>query len=188
MFFRWFLPILSPSSCPHCPHCCARPHSAPAQSSHLANPKCLNMDVRPLTRALRRFRGCHVPAGPVRRAPSRCARPAIEVTIARCDNTSSWEGVQFPQLGGRPTTIDHDAGRNHAAAPPPIAADNARGTAPRAGKRIGAIASIINPADEIVGVRRRDAWQYSRVGSGSAVSTKTLVASIKVDFARARAW
>ena len=81
----------SPSSCPHCPHCCARPHSAPAQSSHLANPKCLNMDVRPLTRALRRFRGCHVPAGPVRRAPSRCARPAIEVTFARCDNTSSWE-------------------------------------------------------------------------------------------------
>ena len=73
-------------------------------------------------------------------------------------------------------------------APPPIAADNACGTAPRAGKRIGAIASIINPADEIVGVRGDAARGSSRVGSGSAVSTKTLVASIKVDFARAWAW
>ena len=33
-----------------------------------------------------------------------------------------------------------------------------------------------------------DATRGGRVGSGSAVSTKTLVASIKVDFARARAW
>ena len=121
----------SPSSCPHCPHCCARPHSAPAPSSHLANPKCLKMHVRPLTRALRRFRGCHVPAGPVRRAPSRCARPAIEVTIARCDNTSSWEGVEFPQLGGRPTTIDHDGAESCGGAATDRSGQRARHSAAR---------------------------------------------------------
>ena len=126
-----FPPIPSPSSCPHCPHCCARPHSAPAPSSHLANPKCLNMYVRPLTRALRRFRGCHVPAGPVRRAPSRCARPAIELTIARCDNTSSWAGVQFPQLGGRPTTIDHDGAESCGGAASDRSGQRARHSAAR---------------------------------------------------------
>ena len=88
-----------------CPAC---PLIPPAPSCHVDDNKCVNAHVRPLQAFRRPRSGVHDLVQPIRGAPRRQARPAIEVTIARCDNTSSWEGVEFPQLGGRPTTIDHD--------------------------------------------------------------------------------
>ena len=110
-----------------CPAC---PLIPPAPLCHVDEKKGVNAQV-PLQAFRRPRSGVHDLVQPIRGAPRRQARPAIEVTIARCDNTSSWEGVQFPQLGGRPTTIDHDGAESCGGAATDRSGQRARHSAAR---------------------------------------------------------